>query len=70
MFRAVCTRMSGFPMREILLSDTLLPDGSSHPNDPVRVYDCSGPWGDAAYEGTAENGLPPCVPPGYGPAGM
>ena len=47
------------PMREILLSDTLLPDGSSHPNDPVRVYDCSGPWGDAAYEGTAENGLPP-----------
>lgn len=23
------------PMREILLSDTLLPDGSSHPNDPV-----------------------------------
>ena len=47
------------PMREILLSDTLLPDGSSHPNDPVRVYDCSGHWGDAAYEGTAENGLPP-----------
>lgn len=40
------------------LGDTLLPDGTAHPNDPVRVYDCSGPWGDAAYEGTAEEGLP------------
>ena len=38
------------PMREIILGDTLLPDGTAHPNDPVRVYDCSGPWGDAAYE--------------------
>lgn len=46
------------PLREILLSDTLLPDGTAHSNDPVRVYDCSGPWGDAAYEGTAEQGLP------------
>ena len=46
------------PMREIILGDTLLPDGTAHPNDPVRVYDCSGPWGDAAYEGTAEEGLP------------
>ena len=39
------------PLREILLSDTLLPDGTAHSNDPVRVYDCSGPWGDEAYEG-------------------
>ena len=46
------------PMREIILGDTLLPDGTAHPNDPVRVYDCSGPWGDAAYGGTAEEGLP------------
>lgn len=46
------------PMREIILGDTLLPDGTAHPNDPVRVYDCSGPWGDAAYEGIAEEGLP------------
>lgn len=46
------------PLREILLSDTLLPDGTAHSNDPVRVYDCSGPWGDAAYEGTPEQGLP------------
>ena len=51
------------PLREILLSDTLLPDGTAHSNDPVRVYDCSGPWGDAAYEGTAE-------PRGSGPAVM
>lgn len=58
------------PLREILLSDTLLPDGTAHPNDPVRVYDCSGPWGDAAYEGTAEQGLPPCAPRGSEPAAM
>ena len=58
------------PMREILLSDTLLPDGSSHPNDPVRVYDCSGPWGTLRMKGLQRTGFPPCVPPGYGPAGM
>lgn len=46
------------PMREVVLSDTLLPDGTTHPNDPVRIYDCSGPWGDGAYEGSAEQGLP------------
>lgn len=58
------------PLREILLSDTLLPDGTAHSNDPVRVYDCSGPWGDAAYEGTPEQGFPPCAPRGSGSAVM
>ncbi|MFR0849266.1 phosphomethylpyrimidine synthase ThiC [Akkermansia sp.] len=46
------------PMREVILSDTLLPDGTVHSNDPVRIYDCSGPWGDEAYAGSAEQGLP------------
>jgi phosphomethylpyrimidine synthase len=27
-------------------------------NEPVRVYDCSGPWGDPAFQGSVEEGLP------------
>ena len=41
-------------MREVALSDSLFPDGTSEPNDPVRIYDCSGPWGDDAFHGDAE----------------
>jgi len=46
------------PMREISLSDTRLPDGSTSPNEPVRVYDCSGPWGDPDYHRDVARGLP------------
>ncbi|MDQ8181700.1 phosphomethylpyrimidine synthase ThiC [Pelagicoccus sp. SDUM812005] len=46
------------PMREISLSDTLKPDGSKEPNEPVKVYDCSGPWGDPDYHRDVEKGLP------------
>lgn len=46
------------PLREIILGDTLLPDGTAHANDPVRVYDCSGPWGDGYEPGMEEKGLP------------
>ena len=46
------------PMREIALSPTNLPDGSSEPNDPVRVYDTSGPWGDPDFHGDHARGLP------------
>ncbi len=46
------------PLREVALSDTLLPDGTAHANAPVSVYDCSGPWGDPGYQGTVEQGLP------------
>ncbi|MFI2794488.1 phosphomethylpyrimidine synthase ThiC [Haloferula sp. A504] len=46
------------PMREIRLADTELPDGSKRSNDPVRVYDCSGPWGDPCFEGDVTQGLP------------
>jgi phosphomethylpyrimidine synthase len=47
------------PMREIQLSDTKSFNGRIEVNEPVRVYDCSGPWGDPAFTGTVEQGLPP-----------
>ncbi len=34
------------PMREITLSPTHSVTGATTPNEPVRVYDASGPWGD------------------------
>ncbi len=46
------------PMREIALSPTKDFDGRLVGNGPVRVYDCSGPWGDPAFHGTVEEGLP------------
>jgi hypothetical protein len=46
------------PMREIALSDTKSFNGRIEKNAPVRVYDCSGPWGDENFSGTAEEGLP------------
>jgi phosphomethylpyrimidine synthase len=46
------------PMREIELTPTKSYTGAITPNDPVRVYDCSGPWGDPAFTGTVEQGLP------------
>ncbi len=46
------------PMREIALSPTKAFNGRVEENEPVRVYDTSGPWGDPAYTGTVEDGLP------------
>ena len=46
------------PMREIKLSNTLAINGLTVKNDPVRVYDCSGLWGDPSFTGTVEEGLP------------
>jgi phosphomethylpyrimidine synthase len=46
------------PMREIVLSPTRLPGGAELPNEPVRVYDTSGPWGDPRFHGDATAGLP------------
>jgi len=59
------------PMREIELTPTKLvaatpssPNAmeASRPlvevNEPVRVYDCSGPWGDPNFDGSVEAGLP------------
>ncbi|HNU98385.1 MAG: phosphomethylpyrimidine synthase ThiC [Verrucomicrobia bacterium] len=47
------------PMREIALSPTRLANGRIRPNAPVRVYDCSGPWGDPDFHGDVSQGLPP-----------
>jgi phosphomethylpyrimidine synthase len=47
------------PLREIKLSATKTFSGQTEINEPVRVYDCSGPWGDPDFTGTVEEGLPP-----------
>jgi len=46
------------PMREIEVSPTKSYTGAVEANAPVRVYDCSGPWGDPAFTGTSDEGLP------------
>jgi len=46
------------PMREIELTPTKSYSGAITTNEPVRVYDCSGPWGDPNFTGTVEEGLP------------
>src|SRR5208337_5570779 len=47
------------PMREIKLTPTRSYTGAIEQNEPVRVYDCSGPWGDPDFQGDVERGLPP-----------
>jgi phosphomethylpyrimidine synthase len=47
------------PMREIELTPAKGFDGRIELNEPVRVYDCSGPWSDPAFHGAVEEGLPP-----------
>jgi len=46
------------PMRQIELAPTRSYTGAIEQNEPVRVYDCSGPWGDPDFKGTVEAGLP------------
>lgn len=46
------------PMREIGLSPTVR-GTEEQPNPPLRVYDCSGPYTDAAVETDIRMGLPP-----------
>jgi phosphomethylpyrimidine synthase len=46
------------PMREIELSPTKTYSGQIEVNEPVRVYDCSGPWGDPNFTGKSDEGLP------------
>jgi phosphomethylpyrimidine synthase len=56
------------PFREITLAPTKTMSGEIEgsagvspvlPNEPVRVYDTSGPWGDSDFRGNVEQGLPP-----------
>jgi phosphomethylpyrimidine synthase len=46
------------PTRQILLSPTRLPNGTTEENPPVTVYDTSGQWGDPAFHGDPHRGLP------------
>jgi phosphomethylpyrimidine synthase len=47
------------PFREISLAPTKTMSGEIEINEPVRVYDTSGPWGDPDVRGDVEEGLPP-----------
>jgi phosphomethylpyrimidine synthase len=47
------------PFRQIRQHVTRTLDESIEVNDPVYVYDTSGPWGDPAYRGDVRDGLPP-----------
>nr|MDQ3314945.1 phosphomethylpyrimidine synthase ThiC [Verrucomicrobiota bacterium] len=47
------------PFREISLAPTKDFSGDLERNEPVRVYDCSGPWGDAAQTPDSSQGLAP-----------
>ena len=47
------------PLREISLAPTKSMNGEIELNEPVRVYDTSGPWGDPDFHGDVTQGLPP-----------
>src|SRR5215211_6150905 len=47
------------PFREVSLQPTRLPDGRVEENEPVRVYDTSGPWGDPGVRCDVSAGLRP-----------
>jgi len=46
------------PFREISQHVTKSFNGQIEVNDPVRVYDSSGPWGDPVFNGDVRDGLP------------
>src|SRR4029453_16050918 len=47
------------PFREISLAPTKSMNGEVEINEPVRLYDTSGPWGDPDFHGDVTQGLPP-----------
>ncbi len=47
------------PFREITLAPTKSLNGEIEVNEPVRVYDTSGPWGDPDFHGDVTRGLSP-----------
>src|SRR6266446_1845375 len=47
------------PFREISLAPTKTMTGEIEVNEPVRVYDTSGPWGDPSVTLDPKQGLPP-----------
>src|SRR5499433_427067 len=46
------------PFRDISQHVTKSFNGQIEVNDPVRVYDSSGPWGDPSFNGDVRDGLP------------
>jgi phosphomethylpyrimidine synthase len=46
------------PFREVSQHVTKSFNGQIESNDPVRVYDSSGPWGDPSFNGDVRDGLP------------
>ena len=46
------------PFREIELTSTTSYTGATEVNEPIRVYDCSGVWGDPAATCDVRNGIP------------
>ncbi len=47
------------PFRQITLAPTKTLNGEIEVNEPVRVYDTSGPWTDRDFHGDVTQGLPP-----------
>src|SRR6266404_3728824 len=47
------------PFREISLAPTKTMSGEMEVNEPVRVYDTSGPWSDPDHHLDVTEGLPP-----------
>src|SRR3954453_13709234 len=47
------------PFREISQAPTKSFTGELEPNEPIRVYDCSGPWGYPAQSPDSAQGLAP-----------
>jgi phosphomethylpyrimidine synthase len=46
------------PLREVKLAASKSITGRTEENPAVQLYDCSGPWGDASYQGDVQAGLP------------
>src|SRR4029077_1241893 len=51
-------RETRVPFREISLAPTKSLHGEIEVNEPVLVYDTSGPWGDPDFHGDVTQGLP------------
>jgi phosphomethylpyrimidine synthase len=47
------------PFREISQHGTKSFNGTIEVNEPVRIYDTSGPWGDPSFRGDVRDGLQP-----------
>ncbi|MCI0661125.1 MAG: phosphomethylpyrimidine synthase ThiC [Acidobacteria bacterium] len=47
------------PFREISQHPTRSFKGTIEDNEPLRVYETSGPWGDPSFTGDVRDGLPP-----------